>query len=568
MAANDMSSTKKIIILLAVVLAATFFYAYGKADYDNIVNEYKGTSASELKRKGDRFLKEGLADSALTFYTLTANKYRSGMNGKDVELCSGALNNAGYIYMLDYYNYPQAYICLLKALDLAEEAGCKGVEACAYLNIGNIYAIYDDCEAALKYYKKSFYAAIEAKDYHNLLTVFANMVVTAMQENRVGDVAEENAVFSRLDIPQMPMLTYAREISRAAGAMTAGDATYAISCLRKAIASVDTDLTPERFRLITQLLVAIILDGQGHTRQAISELVDAEGKSGKEALDIQEQAARLIVGMYRKIHRADSVMIWQERQLALKDSIFSNQQYSRIRDLDTSFEISKIDTRLKQSESRRRTTAVALAVTVGFTAVVLVLAVLILQKNRRLNRQNHDLYRRNTEVMRLNENESRMRTAYERRIAECEDKLAQLAQKEEETQPQRKQRTSGMDEETGQRLLEKIGRVTNDISEISKNEFSIDRLAKLVGSNSHYVSKVINDYYGKNFATLLGEARVGHACKMLCDMGTYGNMTIETIAQELGFKSRSNFVTVFKKITGLTPSEYRKINREVEGVKA
>lgn len=490
------------------------------------------------------------------------------MDGEDIELCSGALNNAGYIYMLDYYNYPQAYICLLKALDLAEEAGCKGVEACAYLNIGNIYAIYDDCEAALKYYKKSFYAAIEAKDYHNLLTVFANMVVTAMQENRVSDVAEENAVFSRLDIPQMPMLTYAREISRAAGAMTAGDATYAISCLRKAIASVDTDLTPERLKLITQLLVAIILDGQGHTRQAISELVDTEGKSGKEALDIQEQAARLIVGMYRKIHRADSVMIWQERQLALKDSIFSNQQYSRIRDLDTSFEISKIDTRLKQSESRRRTTAVALAVTVGFTAVVLVLAVLILQKNRRLNRQNHDLYRRNTEVMRLNENESRMRTAYERRIAECEDKLAQFAQKEEETQPQRKQRTSGMDEETGQRLLEKIGRVTNDISEISKNEFSIDRLAKLVGSNSHYVSKVINDYYGKNFATLLGEARVAHACKMLCDMGTYGNMTIETIAQELGFKSRSNFVTVFKKITGLTPSEYRKINREVEGVKA
>lgn len=82
------------------------------------------------------------------------------MDGEDIELCSGALNNAGYIYMLDYYNYPQAYICLLKALDLAEEAGCKGVEACAYLNIGNIYAIYDDCEAALKYYKKSFYAAI------------------------------------------------------------------------------------------------------------------------------------------------------------------------------------------------------------------------------------------------------------------------------------------------------------------------------------------------------------------------------------------------------------------------
>lgn len=451
---------------------------------------------------------------------------------------------------------------------MAEEAGCKGVEACAYLNIGNIYAIYDDCEAALKYYKKSFYAAIEAKDYHNLLTVFSNMMVTAMQEKRVGDVVKENAVFSRLHIPQMPMLAYARNISSAAHAITAGDDDRAISHLRNAVGSVDTRLTPERFKLITRLLIAIIQDGQGKTRQAIAELVEAEGKSSKAALDIQEQACGLIMEMYRKIHRADSALLWQERQQALKDSIFSNQQYSRIRDLETSFEINKIDTKLKQSESRRHTTAVALSVTAAFTAVVLALAVLVFMKNRRLNRQHHDLYRRNTEIMRLNENENRMRTAYEQRIAECEKKMEELVQKESTPQPMRRQRTSNMDEEAEQRLLEKIGRVTNDISEISKNEFSIDRLAKLIGSNSHYVSKVINDHYGKNFATLLGEARVSHACKMLCDMGTYGNMTIETIAQELGFKSRSNFVTVFKKITGLTPSEYRKINREMEGVKA
>lgn len=568
MVAVNMSAVKKIIISTAVVLAATFFYAYGKADYDNILKEYGGAQVSELKKRGDQCLKTGRADSALTFYTMAANKYRGGMERKDVALCSGALNNAGYIYMLSYYNYPQAYICFLKALYIAEEAGCDGLDACPYLNIGNIYTIYGDNETALKYYKKSFYAAIKAKDYSNLLTVFSNMMVTAMLEKRVGDVAKENAVFSRLHIPQMPMLAYARGISGAAHAIAAGDGDLAISRLRKAVGSVDTRLTPERFKLIARLLIAIIQDGQGKTRQAIAELVDAEGKSSKEALDIQELAARLIMEMYRKTHRADSALVWQERQQALKDSIFSNQQYSRIRDLETSFEINKIDTKLKQSESRRHTTAVALSVTAAFTAVVLALAVLVLMKNRRLNRQNHDLYRRNTEVMRLNENESRMRTAYEQRIAACEQKIEELARKEPEPRPMRRQRIGNMDEEAEQRLLEKIGRVTNDISEISKNEFSIDRLAKLIGSNSHYVSKVINDHYGKNFATLLGEARVSHACKMLCDIATYGNMTIETIALELGFKSRSNFVTVFKKVTGLTPSEYRKINKEVTGLKA
>lgn len=36
----------------------------------------------------------------------------------------------------------------------------------------------------------------------------------------------------------------------------------------------------------------------------------------------------------------------------------------------------------------------------------------------------------------------------------------------------------------------------------------------------------------------------------------YGRMTIEAVAQSVGFRSRTNFATVFKKVTGLTPSEY------------
>ena len=119
-----------------------------------------------------------------------------------------------------------------------------------------------------------------------------------------------------------------------------------------------------------------------------------------------------------------------------------------------------------------------------------------------------------------------------------------------------------MDDAAKQSLLEKISVVMDDVGEISKNEFSVDRLSKLVGSNSHYVSQVINETYGKNFSSVLGEARVRQACKRLGDTAAYGNLTIEAIAGELGFKSRSNFVTVFKKVTGLTPSEYKKISKE------
>ena len=73
---------------------------------------------------------------------------------------------------------------------------------------------------------------------------------------------------------------------------------------------------------------------------------------------------------------------------------------------------------------------------------------------------------------------------------------------------------------------------------------------------------MINGLKGKNFNVLLGEYRVKEACRRLADDETYGNFSIEGIASGLGFKSRSNFVNVFKKVTGLTPSEFHKMSKK------
>ncbi len=80
--------------------------------------------------------------------------------------------------------------------------------------------------------------------------------------------------------------------------------------------------------------------------------------------------------------------------------------------------------------------------------------------------------------------------------------------------------------------------------------------------HDRYVSQVINESTNKNFNTLLNEYRIREACKRLTDFDTYGQMTNETIAEGLGYKSRSHFIRTFKKMTGLTPSQYQKIARE------
>ena len=65
------------------------------------------------------------------------------------------------------------------------------------------------------------------------------------------------------------------------------------------------------------------------------------------------------------------------------------------------------------------------------------------------------------------------------------------------------------------------------------------------------------------FPALLAETRVREAMRRLDGSDTqYANLTIEAIGESVGFKSRSTFSTAFKRVTGLTPNDYRRISIE------
>ena len=121
-----------------------------------------------------------------------------------------------------------------------------------------------------------------------------------------------------------------------------------------------------------------------------------------------------------------------------------------------------------------------------------------------------------------------------------------------------KYRSSSLDEDSKSEILDKLLGVLGNDEDIFSFDFSINELANRVGMDYHYVSQVINEKLGKTFYVLLSEYRIREACHRLDDSEHYGNYTIEGIANSVGFKSRSNFVSTFKRLTGLTPSEYRK----------
>lgn len=89
------------------------------------------------------------------------------------------------------------------------------------------------------------------------------------------------------------------------------------------------------------------------------------------------------------------------------------------------------------------------------------------------------------------------------------------------------------------------------------SDLSLGKLAALLNTNTKYVSYCINTCFDKNFSTFVNEYRIHEAIRLI-DTDTIQQYTLEAIAEQSGFKSRSVFITAFKKVTGKTPSQFKK----------
>lgn len=85
--------------------------------------------------------------------------------------------------------------------------------------------------------------------------------------------------------------------------------------------------------------------------------------------------------------------------------------------------------------------------------------------------------------------------------------------------------------------------------------FSIQDLSNQTGIPVYQLSALINGYLKKNFTSWVNRYRVGYFLEHAIENR---NMTLEALAQDAGFTSRSTFINAFKKEKGVTPSEYLK----------
>ena len=88
-------------------------------------------------------------------------------------------------------------------------------------------------------------------------------------------------------------------------------------------------------------------------------------------------------------------------------------------------------------------------------------------------------------------------------------------------------------------------------------DYSLEQLSLDTEVPRHTLSAFINYEYGINFREFLNRYRVNYFKDNL-GKPHWKNLTLEGMASECGFGSRSSFIKNFKLITGQTPGEYLK----------
>jgi YesN/AraC family two-component response regulator len=105
-------------------------------------------------------------------------------------------------------------------------------------------------------------------------------------------------------------------------------------------------------------------------------------------------------------------------------------------------------------------------------------------------------------------------------------------------------------------MQEKIMNIIVMQKKYRDKNYSAKSLAEDLGTNTRYISAVVNVRFHTNYTSFINKYRIDEAMTLLVDK-RYQDLRMEEVSDMVGFANRQSFYASFYKITGITPREYR-----------
>ncbi len=560
-----------VIVALAIVLPS---YSAREGVSDEF-RKLEGISSKTLIDKGYTYVEKCQYDSALIYYSVVANRYYDNKDDKEnLKYIINAFQNIGIIYMVNDYDYKKSYEYLLQAKELAESSGVNEKLPNIYNCIASVLQatrLGDDAKEkgeVMTMLKKSFYSSLQLRNYESANLAMSNMVTFLVGSENRYDIRKEIKVYRSLTAKNTNNRQYTLLYCRGYEEYMAKHYGTAVEIFRQSFSKIDNSPLFYRAVMSTNNCINDIYVRAGQYEKAIENINKSIEIARKyNAVDYIPSLYSTLTSVYELLGDSANMHKYEYLYLREKEELFSQAKVASVKSVKFIRELNKANEQVRSLSERRRIQTYLLLAAAVVVCVIAFLLYRLLRAYRRLRLANMHLYKKNVELLASDAAASRQR---EKNVLSAERQVPPLhsiknAEADgEELQQKAKYKGSRMSENETKELYERVLHAMETSEEIYQMGFNIDKLSELVHSRSRYVSQAINQEYGANFNQLLNEYRIKEACRRLNGKEGYRNMTIEGIAESVGFKSRTSFGALFKNSTGLSPSAYQHMARETE----
>lgn len=552
------------VILMTLAAGAQMAHA-AKGGRSDFYQKYMSRPSEELIRIGkDYRLRKNKPDSALLFFTIVAGRYTPNMSAEEKIEVVEALNMNYFIYSFTYLNYPKAYENLLRAHTISKELG--ETSAAFYFNLGSMYQLvagqgrqWKLYSKALDCYRKGVRLALAKKDMPTADMAFTNMTTLADVVGEFANTKKEWDLYRKAHTKRnTEHYKYNITLYEGTRLKIAGQLQKAAEAYGRLIDIVpDTERNCRRALAFVEAAEVQCNDScTTSTRDWPSWRRRRNSMSNTRLATACRAVYQTYAIFYEDMGRKADYDRSMYRYYQINDSLKAYSLPSNVFNMGLNEKVIELNQEMDGMKERQTQHHIWLIVAVLTTLFFVIILLVVMRENRELRRRNLALYHQSLEVLKIDEMAGKQRKTVSAPAVE-ENSAATASSKYHH---------STLFDADKNRIAQLVQQVMEQTEVIIQPDFTVEKLAQNISTGQKYVSQVINETFECNFNTLLGRYRIREACRRFNDPQRYGSYTIESIARDLGVKSRSNFATTFKKHTGLNPSEYLRLAKEKNGL--
>lgn len=531
-------------------------------------------------KKAEHYLNAGHSDTALVYYMVACNRMNDKLSDKDKQQCAMAyLKKGNILYMKG--NYADALSAYFSGLRIYNDCKAKHEGGRFYNNIANIYCVFGDYAKGLSYYKKGYEFCHKYGDKVTEYKVLANMTAVSTQIGNTKEARKYHRMSEKVKNPADKENCYMGIFNFGLILMAEKNYPEAINTYNELLNYAVKNKMGPRYICSAYRELYNNYMSLGNRDSTLKYLRLCESTAVKHGiLHVYLDVLVKYADFYDSVSNYKAAGRYRARYQHEKDSIFDTNKFDAVKNEQTLYEMDKYDKYIAslnarekerlQTISRQRLTIAGVTVV---TAVIGVLLLLVYLQKGKIDKSYNDLFVINRDFVKQQEFTRQRMLELSNRLKNSEAELAALCASQEHSDgageapdtavattaddADGKNKTLAISEDMRRKQLDAVIDVMENSTEFCSSDFSLARLASLVGSNSKYVSLVINDTFHKTFKNYVNDYRIRLACLRMADTGTYGSYTLNAIAESVGFKSYTTFVELFRKVVGITPSMYK-----------